>query len=134
MSPEDNNLLRRLLATFKVEAREHVQALASGLVALEKAAPGSRAEILETTFRSVHSLKGAARTVNETEIATLCQPLESVFAALKRGEITPTPELFDLLHQVVDILGRLLQFLEPEPPASPKPSVAGLVHSLQSAL
>ena len=135
MPQEDNNLLKRLRATFKVEAQEHIQAIASGLVELEKAStPETQAGILETIFRSAHSLKGAARTVNETDIAALCQPLESVFAALKRSEIAPTPELFDLLHQVVDALGRLLQFLDPHTPSAPRPPIDGLVHSLQSAL
>jgi len=135
MSPEDNNLLKRLLATFKIEAQEHVESIASGLVGLENAsAPGTQADLLETTFRSAHSLKGAARTVNETDIATLCQPLESVFAALKRSDIEPTPELFDLLHRVVDMLVTLLRFLDPNPPAGARPPVAGLVNSLQAAL
>lgn len=133
--PEDDNLLKRLRATFRVEAEEHIQAIASSLVELEKAPTAeARAAVLESTFRSAHSLKGAARTVNETEIASLCQPLESVFAAFKRVEISPTPELFDLLHKVVDALGSLLRFLDPDSPAAAKPSVAGLVHSLEAAL
>ncbi|MGB8355752.1 MAG: hybrid sensor histidine kinase/response regulator [Chthoniobacteraceae bacterium] len=135
MPPEDNNLLMRLLATFKVEALEHIQAIASNLVELEKASTAeTQAGILETIFRSAHSLKGAARTVNETDIAALCQPLESIFAALKRSDITPTPQLFDLLHQVVDVLGKLLRFLDPNPPVGPKPPITGLILSLQSAL
>ena len=135
MPADDNNLLKRLLATFKIEAQEHIEAIASGLVELEKApTPEMRATVLEDTFRSAHSLKGAARTVNESDIATLCQPLESVFAALKRSDIAPTPELFDLLHRVVDMLGRLLHFLDPNPPAGARPAVSGLVHSLHAAL
>ena len=133
--PADENLLKRLRATFRLEAAEHIQAIASGLVGLEGAASAeSRAALLESTFRSAHSLKGAARTVNESDIASLCQPLESVFAALKRGEIVPTPELFDLLHRVVDALGGLLKFLDPDPPAAPMPPVSRLVHSLEDAL
>lgn len=133
--PEDDNLLKRLRATFRVEAEEHIQAIASSLVELEKAPTAeARAAVLESTFRSAHSLKGAARTVNETEIASLCQPLESVFAAFKHAEISPTPELFDLLHKVVDTLGSLLRFLDPDSPAAAKPSVTGLVHSLEASL
>lgn len=37
MGPKDKELLKRLLATFSVEAEEHVTAISSGLVELEKA-------------------------------------------------------------------------------------------------
>lgn len=109
MSKKENDFLNRLLATFKVEAEEHVRAMSSGLIELEKAPEAERqAEIIETVFREAHSLKGAARAVNLTEIETLCQSLESVFAAMKRREIDRSPELLDLLHQSVDSLSQLL--------------------------
>jgi len=135
MPTKDDNFLQRLLATFTVEAQEHIQVIASGLVELEQAATAeARVGILETTFRAAHSLKGAARTVNVTDIEALCQSLEGVFATLKRREITPSPDLFDLLHQVVGALGTLLQCLDAEPTAPPKPPVTGLIEALHSVL
>lgn len=134
MPTQDDKFLKRLRTTFKIEAQEHIQALASGLVELERAATEEeRGRILDTTFRSAHSLKGAARTVNMTEIETLCQSLETVFAALRRGEIFLSPELFDLLHHVVDALSDLLQFVDAEPAVSAKPRITGLIESLRSA-
>ena len=102
---EEADFLKRLLATFKVEATEHVRALSAGLTALETSS-GSEVvtPIVETILREAHSLKGAARAVNLPGIETLCQSLESSFAAMKREEIVPTPELFDLLHRAVDEL------------------------------
>ena len=65
MGPKDKELLKRLLATFKVEAEEHVSAISSGLIELEKASsPEKQVEIIESVFREAHSLKGAARAVN----------------------------------------------------------------------
>ncbi len=93
-----------------------------------------RAGVLDRTFRGAHSLKGAARAVNVTDIEALCQSLEGVFAALKRNEIVASPELFDLLHRIVDALAQLLEFIDADAPASAKPRVTDLVHSLQSAL
>jgi two-component system, chemotaxis family, sensor kinase CheA len=79
-----DDFLQRLLATFKVEANEHLRALSAGLLELEKAAPGAtQMELIETLFREVHSLKGAARAVNLTEIEAVCQALENLFAAWK---------------------------------------------------
>lgn len=135
MPAQNDELLKRLLATFKVEAQEHIQAIASGLLELEKTSDQeTRAGLLDATFRHAHSLKGAARTVNMTDIETLCQSLEGVFACLKRDELAPTPELFDLLHRVVDALGKLLGFLEEGLSVGALPPVADLAHSLQNVV
>ncbi len=72
----DEEFLRSLRATFKVEAAEHLQALGKGLLELEKtAAPAAQLVIIETVFRAAHSLKGAARAINFTDIESLCQAL-----------------------------------------------------------
>ena len=135
MPSKDDELLQRLLSIFKIEAQEHIEAIASGLVELENAStPEARAGILDRTFRSAHSLKGAARAVNVTDIESLCQSLEGVFAALKRGEIIPSAEFFDLLHRIVGSLGTLLEFISGGAPASGKPKVSDLIHSLQTVL
>jgi two-component system chemotaxis sensor kinase CheA len=117
----EEELLQRLRATFRVEAQEHVQTIATGLVDLERAAPGSSAATLDTVFRAAHSLKGAARAVNVAAVESLCQSLENVFAALKRGTLAPSAGLFDVLHRALDVLSRLLAALDgaaPVPPAA----------------
>lgn len=109
MGPKDKELLKKLLATFKVEAEEHVTAISSGLVELERASsPERQMEMIESVFREAHSLKGAARAVNLVRIEGACQSLEGLFARLKAKEIELSPDLFDQLHQVVDKLGLLL--------------------------
>jgi len=105
----DKDFSEKLLAMFKVEAQEHVAALSSGLVELEKAKSAEKlAAVTEVVYREAHSLKGAARSVNLTEIERLCQSLEGVLAMLKRQEITSSPELFDLLHRSVDNIAQML--------------------------
>lgn len=135
MPAKDDKLLTRLLATFNIEAREHIHAIASGLIELERAAPPeTHAAVLDTTFRAAHSLKGAARTVKVTNIEILCQALEGIFAALKREDLGVSPELFDLLHRVVDALTRLLQPADTESAVVQQPGITDLVRSLQAAL
>lgn len=109
MDKQNDDFLKRLLATFRVEADEHLQALSAGLITLEKhPAAEQYAEIIETVYREVHSLKGAAQAVNLKEIVSICQPLESVFSALKGKKLAVSQPLFDLIYQVVDVLGGLL--------------------------
>jgi len=109
MAHTDKELLQKLLATFKVEAEEHVSAISAGLVDLETASsPEKQMETIETVFREAHNLKGAARVVNSVKIEALCQFLESLFARLKSRETALSPEIFDQLHQTVDTLGAQL--------------------------
>ena len=108
----DNNsdaFLERLQATFRAEAQERLQTLSAALLELENESAGERQPILiESIFREVHSLKGAARAVDKSDVETLCQALESVLSLLKRNELIFTPALADLLLAAADLLSRLL--------------------------
>lgn len=98
----EDELLQKLLVTFRVEASEHIQALSTGLIELERASLGDQASIVEKVFREAHSLKGAARAVNAVAIEAECQELESILARLKAGDIAVSVELLDQLHHHVD--------------------------------
>ena len=109
MTASEEEFLRSLRATFKVEAAEHLQDIGTGLLELEKAAaPGDQLEIIETVFRAAHSLKGAARAVNLTEIESLCQSLEELFAAWKRRESLPSAPTLDTAHLALDKISQVL--------------------------
>src|SRR5258708_35842092 len=107
MSIKDEDFLQQLRATFKVEADEHLQAIAAGLLGLEKTpAPDAQRKIVETVFRAAHSLKGAARAVDFTEIESLCELLEDVFASWKRRESAPSSAALDTPHRALAALSR----------------------------
>jgi len=120
-SQENNELQKRLLAIFQVEAAEHLNAMASLLQTLQQVAPGAeQAPLLETLFREAHSLKGAARSVNLTELEALCMGLESTLAALKRQPPGPLPPAwFERSYRVVDELEGLLAARVGGQPARP---------------
>ena len=62
---------------FRVEAEEHVTAISSGLVKLEReSSPERQMEMIENVYREAHSLKGAARSVKLVKIEGACQSLE----------------------------------------------------------
>ena len=105
MTTKDDEFLKKLQATFKVEAEEHLQAIAAGLLELEKtSAPDAQRKIVETVFRAAHSLKGAARAVDFIEIESRCQSLEDVFASWKRQESAPSPSTFDAAHRALNAI------------------------------
>jgi two-component system chemotaxis sensor kinase CheA len=134
MAKQNDEFLKRLLATFRIEADEHLSAISSGLLELEKAPAGeSAAEIVERVFREAHSLKGAARAVNLKDIESVCQSLENVFAGLKNHRLTVSPALFDLLYQVIDTLGRLAT-ADAGTPESRQSAIATLIRRFDDAL
>jgi len=49
--------MARLLETFKVEAREHLNAISSRLDEMARAPPAERMRAVEVAFREAHSLK-----------------------------------------------------------------------------
>ncbi len=109
MAKSQEDFLRELLADFKVEAAEHQQVIAESMLLLEKQPPsGEFQKIVETIFREFHSLKGAARAVNQADIERLCQAMEGVFHQLKEGRILLTSTLLEILFSGVDVLNTLL--------------------------
>jgi two-component system, chemotaxis family, sensor kinase CheA len=135
----DEEFLRALRATFKVEAAEHLQALGTGLLELEKTAdPAAQLVIIETVFRAAHSLKGAARAINFVDIEALCQALEELFAAWKRRESLPNPSTLDGAHGILDTMTQALAVTAaadratqpPQPPELPLPTARPPVPAL----
>ncbi len=133
MKKIDEEFLEKLLETFRVEAEDHLRTITVTLTALEQSPePELKAKLLETLFREVHSLKGAARSVNQLDLEKACQAFESVCANLKAGSAALTRELFDQLHRRADQLASLIHGGKQQP-AVPQPSLE-LVHSTADAL
>lgn len=109
MATEDDKFLQRLLATFRLEAEEHLGTMTSLLQQLGRAGEaGSAAAGVESLFREAHSLKGAARAVNLVDVERVCQAMERALAALKRGERSLTPGWLQALAEAIDGLALLL--------------------------
>jgi two-component system chemotaxis sensor kinase CheA len=130
-----DSFLKKLLATFKTEAQDHLNAMSSCLIELEKTPdPQKQAEMVEMIFREAHSLKGAARSVNIAEIESVCQSLESNFSALKRNEMPLSKNLFDLFHLSVDIMNQIILTIDTERTQQEKSKTDNLVRKLAETL
>jgi two-component system chemotaxis sensor kinase CheA len=130
MSNDQEEFLKRLRATFKVEAQEHVHAMSAGLLELEKnPSPEAKAKQLETIFRCAHSLKGAARAVNFSEVEAICQALEDVLAPWKTRKGDPSPEALDIVHRAIDQIG-LCDLGNEGGPTKVEPKVSAIVQQL----
>jgi len=99
----------RLLEIFRAESLEHRRAILSALRELEKGEANAENETnaVERSFRAAHTLKGAARAVNKSQIAMLCQSLEGIFSLLKKGQRRLGKEMFGALYEAIDTIEKL---------------------------
>ena len=134
MNPNDEEFLKRILATFRVEAQEHISTISTVLIELEKGPePERSADLIETVFRATHSLKGASRSVDQRDIESVCQPLESALAALKAGQIALSPPLIELFHQAVDMIAQLANSTDDRAAAVGRRHLAEMARQLEEA-
>ncbi len=106
----NEKIIARLLQTFKVEAREHIQLISNKLIVYEKEKnPEERASLIEEIYRAAHSLKGAARAVGLSQIVSLCQTVEDVFSGFKKKTIKEVKELFDSSLKAVNMISDFVE-------------------------
>ncbi len=142
MSRPDDAFLAQLRATFRAEAQEQVSAVEAGLQSIGAAldAGGAwRPELVDPVFRAVHSLKGAARSVDLGAIESFCQMLEEEFARWKREGGAPAPAALDKAQALVADLDAALRALEGErtraaPEAPPRAAAAEGEESVRVSL
>jgi two-component system chemotaxis sensor kinase CheA len=109
MANRKNDIKARLLATFRVEAEEHLQAITAHLLALDGGLPPAEVRgAVEAAFREVHTLKGASRSVSLTDVEALCQACESVLSRVTRGQLALSRPILNRLQEAVDGVARLL--------------------------
>lgn len=129
---DDHDFRQRLRATFQTEAAEQVQALAGFALTLERATSlDEHLAAVEQLFRGTHTLKGAARMVNESDVETLSHTLEQQLSGLKSAQQrVPSSVATQIVEQITEIsrlLGISLAPISlppraPEAPVEPAPS------------
>ena len=134
MSENDLEFRQRLFSIFQTEAQEHTQNICAGLLELEQADPAVQPPLVESVFREIHSLKGAARAINLPLIEALCQALENIFSVWKNSQLIPDTELFDLFQQTLDALNRFLLTARPDQPNQDRTASKDLISRLEQAL
>ena len=106
---------------YRIEARELLDGLARGVLLLEKEGAGSaRAGEL---LRLAHTLKGAARVVQQVESAEAAHRFEELLLPFRDGALPPR-EVIDALLAVTDAVRGHLEALDAPPAAAAVPGLA----------
>jgi len=98
----------RLLATFRGEANDHLAMLGRELDGFDlSASEAELGERLEVLFRTMHTLKGASRSVGHSDIESICHLSEALLRDM-RDAMTATPETIRALRDACDAIAGLL--------------------------
>lgn len=101
--------IKKFVARFIEEAGDHLARLGDGLDALERD-PSDR-EIINTIFRSAHTIKGSSRMLKLNTISDTAHKLEDVLGVMRDGNLPYTPALGQLLYRGVDAIAALIERL-----------------------
>jgi two-component system chemotaxis sensor kinase CheA len=107
---------------FRVEARELLDQLGNGALALGKNAFAP--ELIANMLRLAHTLKGASRVVKQREIADHAHAIESALSPFRETDIAVTSEAIESVQKALDEIARRLSALAPQPNGAAAESVS----------
>ncbi|MEP9355924.1 response regulator [Xanthobacter sp. KR7-65] len=100
-----DELRARLLAIFREEAADHMRAMAREMEVLDQAPDDTAAlAALGSLFRTVHTLKGAARSLSIRPVETLCHKMEDLCGDIVQGRSSFDVEAHGQLRALTDEL------------------------------
>lgn len=86
MASKEEQFRKRLMATFRVEAEEHIQGIIGGMGAVDSSLEDGvapTAAMIEPIYRQFHSLKGASQAIGFDHVGQNCQAAESILSVWK---------------------------------------------------
>lgn len=108
---EDEELAQLLLASFVEELEGHQRALSRDALAVENAEPDERRRLFDQLFRTVHTIKGAARAAALGTVERACHTVEDLLQPLAQGSASLEPSDVETLLGFADVLDRTRQAL-----------------------
>jgi two-component system chemotaxis sensor kinase CheA len=92
---------------FVTEAREHLGAMTSAMIAMERNEGGPQ-QFIEQLLRAAHSIKGGAGLTGLRNIERLAHAFESAVENLRDAKLDRTPEVIDTLLAAMDRIAVLV--------------------------
>ncbi len=104
--------MREIFNEFVVEAEENLQKAEENLLELEK--DPNNEDLLNATFRALHTLKGGAGFLGLEAIVEVAHAAEDILGKLRSGELQLTPEINDAILEAIDFIRNALTRYEAE--------------------
>jgi two-component system chemotaxis sensor kinase CheA len=100
--------------TFRQEARELLEQLELGLLDLEQNPAND--DLINSTFRALHTIKGSGAMFGFTAVATFVHEFETAFDQVRKGHTPATAELIAVALDAKDHIHKLIE--QPDAPQS----------------
>ncbi|ACN99614.1 chemotaxis protein CheA [Sulfurihydrogenibium azorense Az-Fu1] len=122
--------LREIFEEFVVEASDHLENLEAALLSLEKDAENQ--DLINSAFRSMHTLKGGAGFLGLTKIVEVAHKAEDILGKVKEGKLKINSEILDVLLKAVDYIKNAIKdYQSGEEPEEPTDIIENLTEILE---
>ncbi|MDQ6974733.1 MAG: Hpt domain-containing protein, partial [Mariprofundaceae bacterium] len=98
--------LEQFKEMFYEESFENLEAMESGLLELSEG--GTNLDVVNTIFRSAHSIKGGSATFSFTSVAAFTHVMEGLLDEMREGKREAEAKIVDILLESVDVLRAML--------------------------
>lgn len=98
--------MQEIFEGFVVETNELIDSLQAELMKLEDG--GDDMELLNSIFRSFHTIKGTAGFMGFDDIASTTHHAEDLLNKLRKAELVVTSQTVDVLFDVLDVITQML--------------------------
>ncbi len=105
---DDTELMRE----FAIESLEHLSDIENQLLTLESQGDAMDVALVNTVFRAIHSIKGAAGFMGLDTLGGLAHRAEEVLGRLRSQELRPTSLVVNTLLRATDRLKELIDEVE----------------------
>lgn len=123
-----------ILKMYIEESREHLADIEEDLLKVEAQGADIDEDLVNKVFRAAHSIKGGSGFLDLTRIQELAHKTENVLAMIRAREMTPTPEVINILLLAFDRLRELINNHQTSNQADISEMVAALTQLASSHL
>ena len=124
-----------LLFDFVMESKEHLALANTDLLNLES--DPANEDALNSVFRAFHTIKGIAGFLDLPEIQTLAHDAESLMDLARKGTLSLSHHVIDVIFEALDSMGNLIAnvktALEGDGTMAADPDLPGLLESIGAA-
>ena len=103
---------RQIIEEFVIESCDHLADVESQLLAIEAGGAAIDAELVNTVFRAVHSIKGTAGFLQMSNIQSLSHEMESVLNLIRNRQLVPDSDVTNALLHAADTLRSMVEHVD----------------------
>ncbi len=104
MSIQDDETLQMYLE----ESMDHLSDIENDFLTIEEDGANINEDLVNKVYRAAHSIKGGAGFMGLTNIKDLTHEMENILGKIRSREMTPTPEMVNILLNASDALKALM--------------------------